>query len=273
MPRVGSQFRARLGVTIIEAIISLSILFSCILLVIGLLHTASRYESQAKRLTIAVLLSQNAVAEAQDWARDPANFDSDWSGLGRTYSEAEWPGFEVELDVLTPSSDHPSNLLYSPCKTVEEAGGRPPARQRRLGRSMATLRTRCRWGSGSDNVFTLLTNIGEPDLVPRVPNPFQTRRTGASDPVPASDTVEFEVEFVDDGGATIPDVAFDWQSRAHSRPGIGPGAGTLTVLDRYGKRAALRNIYLRNPSRPDVPPDNPQRWPTDCFRRRNCQRW
>ena len=253
-----SMQNRRWGLSLLEAVIALFLLIFGVLVVIRLLHQATRYDSEASRLAVAVRVSENALAEARAWAADPTNFDSAWSGFPNPYIDPNWPQYPVDITVATPPSTAPANELFSPSRDLEAAF--PSGDRRILTRSLATLQTQCRYGPRVTDVLVLTTNIGEPDRVPRAVNPIVANRSGSPDPVPQNGVVGFETNLIDSSNTPIPDMMFFWTTHPVTRPGLGPGAGTLQGISRNGKTANLKHIYIKNPVHPDTPPDNPIRW-------------
>ena len=246
------------GVSLAEVVLSLFLLTACAVLIFGMFHSGLQFTTRSKKLGTAVRVSENALAAARVWGRDPANFDSDWSGLTNPYVDPTAPGFSVTYVVAPRSSGNPANLIYSPCSAFEVPLAAQPGGARSLEQSVITVQVRCPYGYGDEVVLT--TAIGEPDRIVRATDPVTTTRSGASDPVAQNDTTTIQGSLVQQGGDVIEDVMFEWLLTPTAAAPRNPGNGTLVDRIRDGSEVGIKHIYMKNHREPDLPPDNPLRW-------------
>ncbi|MCA9792933.1 MAG: hypothetical protein KC910_14095 [Candidatus Eremiobacteraeota bacterium] len=216
----------RRGLSLAETIVALFLLVAAMLVMINLFHSALRYRAMVVQQMQATALARKVMAEVRDWARDPVNFDSNWSPYrGVTLTDPDYPGLSAEVDC-----DELGRALYSPSTQLETLEG---ARARVLTRSLVPVRVQVNFGR--DREVTLFSYVGERPR-PLGANPVVVTRTGGSpDPVPRDGTVDFGAQLLDSGGQPVADVTFDWA--------VKPVSGNA-MLDRQPVSRDFRSMVL-----------------------------
>ncbi len=86
--------------TLIETIVALVLLSGCLLLVSVLLHRSSRYQQRSESLLEAAALADKVMGDVRKWAKDGANYDSNWDyWRSRTVSDPDFPQLTALVDV------------------------------------------------------------------------------------------------------------------------------------------------------------------------------
>jgi hypothetical protein len=217
--------------TLIEVLVSMTILLMAFMILFNLFHACLRYNSRLENRVLASVIAGKTVEEIRNWAWTESsglyNFDSDWhsySGLCR--ADAEHPGYQVRVVVRDMES-------LSPCVTIED--GFPE--QRTLSSSLKKVKVTVSWDPlDSARQFDLYSVIREP------PRTFDRITIGAAIPLPPelapNETAKFIASAWDTGGRELADLFFKWYVHPID------GNGTLTYESRDGKRATFCNKVM-----------------------------
>ncbi|MEW6278399.1 MAG: hypothetical protein AB1758_07260 [Candidatus Eremiobacterota bacterium] len=224
----------RRGVTLTETILSVFVLTAGMLLVVNLLHTSLRYQSQIEERALGARLARLTLARVRAWAWENSggafNFYGNWAPYaGTTSTDPAYPGFTIRVD-----ADPTGRALFSPCSTLEQTYASLP---RRLTRAVVPVRVRVE-RPGSDPVI-LVSYVGAP---PVTLQPLTVTLAGGATPLAQDATVTLAVSASDGSGTSVDGLAYSWSVEP---TGTTPALGTL-VVDTDGD------------GRPDMPRDGSQ---------------
>lgn len=222
------------GIGIAEALLGIFILLIGVVFVMELLINGERIGAQAANVTRAGEFGERVIQEIREWARTPANFDSDWSTYqGQTVTDSSGMSALVECN---PGG----KVLYSPNTSLEST--RTDAR--RLGRSVVPVEVRVSWGRHD---LVLHTLIAAPK---KEWSAVAVALIGGSMPLGQDLEAEFAAQLLDADGAAIPDVTFYWRQN----PLTGRGTMLVNNAPRDGTRMGLHHLVTLVPAQGALPP-------------------
>lgn len=230
----------RRGLTLTEVIVSLFLLMAGVLVMVNLFHSALRYRREVERKLQGTLMARSLMSEIRGWARDPLNFDSNWTAYdGQLLTDPDFPGFEARVEV-----EELGRVIYSPCSQFEVPQG---ALAHHLDRSLVAVAVEVGWGDPNPaRRVRLVSYVGEPPRQLAATPVVVTRTGGAADPVPPDQTVDARAELRDDTGQPIADVSFSWGIQPS---GTAPGNGTLLTdtVPRSQQTMTVQHFYVIHP--------------------------
>jgi hypothetical protein len=238
-----------------EAIVSIFLLSSVVIMVMTMLNASLRYQGQAQRRAMAAMLGRKTFEQVRAWAWESPggalNFSGDWAAYdGASLTDPDHPDYTIEVNARPGTA-----TLYSPCSSLESGYG---SRARRLDASLVPVSVKVRWQEGSTpQELEMVSFVGEPPR--QISSVLVTRVHGPSDPVPREGVVEFSAQALDGAGQPLPDVMFRWYVEPTApNSGDDPGLGTLLPpwgppvvpplpeTPRHGRRASLKHSYIRS---------------------------
>lgn len=211
------------------------LILASIMVTVTLFHSALRYGQKSESRMLAAVFGRKVIAEIRHWAREPKNYDSDWTDLpGRILKDEDFPNFEARLECDTRNGQ-----LTSPCSEFERLEG--DLRAYRLQRAVVPIKVTVVWGSES---LILVSQVGEPLRELARTRIVLTRVSGDPNPVPPDGEVTVRAELHDSANRPIPGVRFSWSRQ----PGGGSGNGTIVNNGlRVGNQATFQHVYTWNP--------------------------
>jgi Tfp pilus assembly protein PilV len=233
------------AVSLAEAIVAIFLIVSAVMVSTSLFHSGLRYTRMTQTRAMAGMYGRKVMQEIRSWARQPANYDSDWSTYqGAELVDPDYPGFVARVACLAAGRE-----ALSPSLGLEEMYG---ARAYRLPRASVPVRVNVAWGQ-PEQTLTLMSLVGEPEReLDEDPTVVIQRVSGPAGPVPPRAEVGFTAQLRDSNGDPIPGIRFSWS--------LLPVTGNATLLKgslpRDGSAMTLKHEYEWNPlmSPPQVGP-------------------
>lgn len=215
------------GLSLSETILALFLLTATVLLFVSSFHRALAYRKWSQRQMEATLLARSELEQLRLWARDPANFASDWSARTGTRTRPEHPGFSIA------TYRGPARELLSPASSLELGSGDP----RRFPASAYPVAVEVRWSAeGPHDRVRLTTLISEPNrLAPGENLEVRISHVSGSAPLGGQAEADYRATALLPGGAPV-DAMFTWS--------ILPMTGNATVLppiSRDGRQVRIKN--------------------------------
>lgn len=226
----------RRGVSLGEAIVAIFLIVSAVMVSVALFHNGLRYGRVAQTRVLAGAYARKVMAQARDWASDPAKFSAmSWTPFdGVDLTDPDYPGFVARVTRVDEGRD-----LLSPSSTLETMF---LTQANVMEKSLMPVQVTVSWGE-PEQTLSLTSLIGQPEhALP--PNPTVTvSRSGPPDPVPSLSEVVFRAELRDAGGDPIPNVTFSWT--------LEPVTGNATLLQSQaphdGSEMKLKHEYQWSP--------------------------
>ena len=217
------------GLSLLEAIISIFILFSAFLVIINLFQSGLRYSSRIENQQVAAMLAGRKLEEVRAWSQTPTsngyNFDNWTAYNGVTSTPSDFPNYRIRTDVTSQS-------LYSSCSLLELPY---PSARRVLDSSCQLLKVTVSWSSGNQLVVSSL--VGDPPRQFNATNAINITVGSATLPLPHDATVGLTAQAYDNYGNLLPDVKFLWDVSGSLC------SGTL-VQNRDGSAANFTNNVI-----------------------------
>jgi prepilin-type N-terminal cleavage/methylation domain-containing protein len=225
--------RGDAGFTLVETMISLTILLVACLLVFNLFHASLRYSSRVESQVLASIIAGKIMEEVRSWAwTDPGtgyNFHSSWSTWsGVAGTDDEHPEYHVRVDVRDA-------VFRSPCSTLEA----PHYVERILLTSAKKVKVTVWWDENHPD-----RNVSTTTIIREPPKAFQAGTVTVApsspipNPLPMNSSVSFTAAARDSGGNIMNDIFFKWYVEPID------GNGTMTAEARDGSTATFTNKVL-----------------------------
>ena len=212
------------GFTLIEAILATFLLVGTFYMVSHLFQTGLQYSVKVENRLVAVYLAEKRMAELQEW--DKAGWTVPAALSGR---DATMPTYDITVSL----SDH--NLL-APSTHLEAAF---PGNQRVIDGRVRYATVTVRWGQGGE--YQLTGMLRQPDIGWRATNPVVVTATSSPPPggLGPSGSANFSAQGFDSAGQPISGLMLHWSVEPVFA--VGPGVGSVRLLSRDGRNAALEN--------------------------------
>ncbi len=233
----------RRGLTLLETVFAMFLLFWTILIVVRLFHSGIGYTSRSVDQETAVFLAEQHLERMKAWSEtlngNVYNYDqlTTLSVYNGGTTEADLPGFQITTRVV-------ARELYSGCSQMELSRS---SDRRVLNDSACTVQVDVKWGASGR--LRLCTLMARPALTFPSPAPSPTLPTGVNlsgpvdNPVPHLGSTTLQASAVDRNGDPIRGLFYEWL--------VVPIGGSATLEQtRSGESARLFNwIYLPDGTR------------------------
>jgi hypothetical protein len=225
--------------------VAIFLIVSSVMVTTSLFHSGLRYARMSQTRATAAIFGRKVMQQVRSWAREAANYDSDWSAYqGAELTDPDYPGFVARVACQPGGRD-----LLCPSSELEGMYG---STAYSIPRATVPIRVTVIWGQ-PEQQLSLVSQIGEPEReLPADPSVLVSRVSGPGDPVPPAAEVGFTAQLRDSAGDPIPGVSFSWS--------LVPVTGNATLLKgsapRDGSAMTLKHEYEWNPlmSPPQVGP-------------------
>jgi len=217
------------GLSLVEAIIAMFILFSAFLVIIALFHSGLRHSNRVEQQQLAVFLGQRKIEEVRAWAQTTTAggyaFDNWTPYQGVTSTPVDFPDYRIG----TTASNQ---TVYSGCSHLEKAYPNTPGLQRKFTQSCKLLEVRVTWGQA--NQLLLNTLVASPPRKFRTLNPLVVTVGAYSSPLARDAAVTLTAQAYDNFGNALSDVTYSWD--------VGTSRAYATLVQaRDGSSATLSN--------------------------------
>jgi len=220
----------------LEMVIAMFVLLTVSTFVLTLYGQSFQYLKNADRQFQGTLFAENTLAQVRAWAKEPTNYErATWA----PFSNVTDPAFNDFKGVLTVAPAE----LSADCSALET--GLAPATPVEMNSSSRRVTLDVSWRN--EPFLSITTLVTEPERALETTDPVVVTSIAPLPPVVGVDQeVEFEAKLMDSAGQEIPDVEFAWSVLPGSEtPGIKPGNASLVSLSRDGRKAVLKNRYIR----------------------------
>jgi Tfp pilus assembly protein PilV len=231
------------GFTLVETLVSMTVLIIAFLLVFNLFHASLRYGSDIEKQVFASVIATKKIEDIRKWSSTRAagryNFNSDWSAYsGVTGADHENPEYRVAVEVRDVSLESPSSAL----ETAHAASDR-----RRLTSSAKKVRVTVSWEArNATKTLSVVSFVKEPIRSLRASNPVVvTPLSVIPATVPRDGVVDFAADAYDTDDLVIDDVKFAWY--------VDPADGNGSVTPSHDGRTGVFANYVEVPN-PSPPP-------------------
>lgn len=215
------------GLSLSETILALFLLTATVLLFVSSFHRALSNRRWSQRQMEATLLARSELEQLRLWARDPANFCSDWSDRIGVKTRPDHPGFTIT------THRGPAREILSPSTSLETGAGAP----RRFPANAYPVAIEVRWSADGPRDRVRLTSlISEPNRL-AAGDALEVRVSHVSGvtPLGGQGEADFSATALLPGGTPV-DAMFTWS--------IVPMSGNATVLppiSRDGRQVRVKN--------------------------------
>lgn len=230
--------RNRTALSLVETVIAIFMLAAQILLVSGMVAQFNRGQRSHRLRHRATALGQQKMDEIRAWARNPANYLSNWAAYKNQSAGPIEDTFTVETD-CNPTGQP----LYSPCLGLE---AQYDVRAKRMTRSVVPVKVSVIWDPSSPSGrIDLCSLVGEP---PRTGATMSIAPdTAFTEPIVANGEFGFKATVVDGNNRPIEDIQFQWRVKPVAPlPTDTPGnASLLPSPTRSMESARARHVFRR----------------------------
>lgn len=236
------------GLTLAEAIVSIFVLLTGIIVTVRLFHTGLRYQTLVNNRITASMLAEREMERVRGWSRkqftspgataDFNNFLNENYPGKTAYQDPNFPEFQIEA--LATASE-----IYSPCSLFEKL--QPVSNRRLITAALRKITVTVSWGWDPTNSKMLshqLTSlVGWPTPANHPPEPALINPVMPGSPnISKDDTRKVTSLATDRDGHVLGDLFYNYIIQ----PGVSGSGGGFGVVEkvRDGRSATIRNsIY------------------------------
>lgn len=255
------KLSARRGVSLAEAIIACFILTAAMAVSAALYHTALGHSVRIDRMHRASQVVDRRMEQIRAWSRDQHGTNGtrdfgDWDRFhGETFTDSEYPEFEVSTSIETkelfsPSSEFEKKTFAAQADDTVDRSLLEPKRQLAVSSYMLTVEAK--WGNGPKDRFTARTLLTDPVKDYGWP-PNEGHRAVELSSVPSvlrpNEEIELQATIKDAANRVVRNAVVQWYVDPKSS-----GKGTITTDPMRSDRATFKNAVIVDKD-PDVEGD------------------